>query len=435
MQKPVFDVDHIRILRKKAGLIHPVFGDLSRPDCIVMPEPFFPEGIFNEREFDFIHLTVTNRCNARCEGCINGLFLSYGENSKKKKLFVEMEPERDGEAILRLAKMSKKKNTMLCLYGGEPLLEMDKIERLHKFLVKEKKSTNLYYMVYTNGDMLKTVSLKHRDFLSWVYLFSVSIDGREDQHNRIRRGTSLSKIHEGLEGLKGIRKGDVLMWSTLRDTQSLWDCFEEFMGLRDKGLVEHFFWHWVEIKSPFVDLKRYADTYENELRMVMDTYMKKLSAGELLSIIHINELILYLLTGKKRKTTGCGVEVDRNYDIVGGNIYPCADMPLTEPIGYIRDDGEPVISPYRLSYLTAYKKELGCYECGVHSYCGGRCPVQAMASEAARLIQYCQLMRLHVGTVMEYIPELKTIIEKNEITLQQIYDKSAFFVQFTDVTP
>ena len=271
--------------------------------------------------------------------------------------------------------------------------------------------------------------------MSRIWLYSVSIDGREAQHNSIRLGTDLGKIREGLVRLKEVRQGPVLVWSTLREGQSLLDCFEEFLELKKEGCVEHFFWHWIETREVLSSLGEYAPRYEEELRHIMDLYCDALASGEPLSIVHINELLLYLLTGRTRKTTGCGVEVEGNYDIMGGRIYTCADMPMAEAIGLIREDGTPLLDKGDLSPFISYKADLGCYECGVHAYCGGRCPVQGLLSGAERLIQYCQLMRLHVGCVIEYLPRITEIMAHWDIPLQRIYDESAFFAQFTDVTP
>jgi hypothetical protein len=71
----------------------------------------------------------------------------------------------------------------------------------------------------------------------------------------------------------------------------------------------------------------------------------------------------------------------------------------------------------------------------VHAYCGGRCPVQAVTGSIARLHQYCQLMRLHVSTVNDYLDEIVSALENHAITPQYIYDHSAVYVQFTDGTP
>jgi hypothetical protein len=61
--------------------------------------------------------------------------------------------------------------------------------------------------------------------------------------------------------------------------------------------------------------------------------------------------------------------------------------------------------------------------------------VQAHIGTAERLFQYCQLMRLHCGVVLEATEEISLLMQRKSITLQNLYDESAFFTQFTDVTP
>jgi len=149
----------------------------------------------------------------------------------------------------------------------------------------------------------------------------------------------------------------------------------------------------------------------------------------------LNELVLFLLTGKRRETTGCGVEVQRNLDLTGGKILACSDLGPEWEIGYVEPSGRPHLVHQNYEKLVEYKQLLGCSQCGVHGYCGGRCPVEALHCQPKRLIEYCQLMRLHVGLVQRRITEIKKWIEQKGISLQEIYHRSVFYVQFTDVTP
>ncbi len=88
-----------------------------------------------------------------------------------------------------------------------------------------------------------------------------------------------------------------------------------------------------------------------------------------------------------------------------------------------------------LSQLTSYKEKLGCFSCGVHPYCGGRCPVQGLTAGSQRLSEYCRLMRLHVAVVADYAPAIKSLLEEKHYSLQRVYDECVFVNQFTDVTP
>jgi uncharacterized protein len=432
--KPLYDPLEMKRLRQKGGMVHPRFGDLGRADSVILPESSRLHEDYEETPFRFVHLSVTGRCNARCAGCINAMTLEGVKGSGKETRLPETLPERDAKAVRLLLGSAGGKGAVLCLYGGEPLLAIGKVEELWRQLSLDQ-AFRPRLMLYTNGQLLSEAVASSREVMSRIWLYSVSIDGREAQHNSIRLGTDLGKIRKGLARLKDVRQGPVLMWSTLREGTSLLNRFEEFLELKNEGFVEHFFWHWIETREVLRSLNEYALRYEEELRHVMDVYCEALASGEPLSLVHINELLLYLLAGRARKTTGCGVEVEGNYDIMGGRIYTCADMPMAEAIGLIGEDGTPHLDKGDLSQFISYKDDLGCYECGVHAYCGGRCPVQGLLSGAERLIQYCQLMRLHVACVIDYLPRITGTMALRNIPLQRIYDESAFFAQFTDVTP
>jgi len=435
MIDPVYERSALLALREQSGILHPGFGDLNRSDAVVMPIVPPVSCRFVELRPYCVHLSITGRCNARCEGCVNTSVTFSGEDSLRISKSYDTWPERDARAIVKLLEPLGEQEVVVSFYGGEPLLAPDKVKKVIEALSSQTLPGHCRYMLYTNGQLLDRAIDRYPDLASDIWLWSVSIDGTRAQHNAIRPGTELDIIHRNLLGMQLVRRGEVLMWSTLRESQSLGDCFEEFVFLREQGLAEHFFWHWVETNEPFVAFEDYLKRYETDLTTVMESYTAHLEKGELLSIIHLNELILYLLTSFQRGSSACAVEKQRNFDILGGKVHACADLPPELAIGSIAEDGEPSVDVVDLTSLIGYKRDLGCYECGVHSYCGGRCPVQALTSTAQRLVEYCQLMRLHVGTVMSYLPRIIEQLERNDIALQDIYDRSAFYAQFTDVTP
>ncbi|MFC2164839.1 SPASM domain-containing protein, partial [Acidobacteriota bacterium] len=327
------------------------------------------------------------------------------------------------------------KSITICFYGGEPFLALDKMVRVWELLRTSDNSDRYCFLVFTNGELLIDAFDSYPEFMKDIFTFSVSIDGDESQHNLIRSGTDLKKIIENLEHLKTYYSGNVLFWSTLRENQSLRVCFEEFMRLYEAGLVDHFFWHWAEGKKPFKNLSTYAATYAEELDYIMRVYAENLLDGKLLPITHVNELVLYLLTGKERGHTACGVELAKNYDIVSGHVYPCADLPSEMNIESMDPGGKIELSEQNLKKFTDYKDHLGCFQCGVHPYCGGRCPVQALAGSPERTSQICQLMRLHVGLVKERMDKIIEGLKTHNVSLQHIYRHSAFLAKYTDVVP
>lgn len=421
----------------KSNIIHPSLGDLAEFDAVRMSRaPLIPRAKYRESDRLLFHLTVTGRCYAKCEGCINSaITLGSDDPRNTLEIFEDTNPEHDVILIQNLADRHPNNSITICFYGGEPFLAKDKMVRVWELIRASADSSRYHFLIYTNGEMLIDGFRAYPEFMKDIWIYSVSIDGDETQHNRIRSGTDLKKIIENLEHLRKYYDGNVLFWSTLREDQSLWVCFEEFIRLFDSGLVNHLFWHWAEDKEPFGNLSAYADQYAQDLNRIMRVYATRLQAGELLPIAHVNELVLYLLTGKERGHTACGVELSKNYDIVSGRVYPCADFPAEMSIGSLDSDGNIGLCEENLNKYVSYKEQLGCLRCGVHAYCGGRCPVQAIAGSPERTRQICQLMRLHVGVVREHTESIVRGLKINGIAPQDIYDRSAFLAKYTDVVP
>lgn len=432
--------DHIRnpasLRQRDKGLYHSRFGDLSDPASVTMEQKYSEAFPFANRPVPYIHLSITGRCYARCMGCVNAAITASYPGKRSDIVPIEdTRPDRDAACIAHLIRAQGQGPVVVCFYGGEPLLETEKIAEVCSLLKEAGLPNAISYMLYTNGDLLHKAVQSHPALMRDIWLYAVSIDGCKEQHNRIRLGTNIDRIHQGLASLKTIRTGKVLMWSTLREDQLLLNCFEEFLELHEKGFADQFFWHWVETSEPFNQLEAYAKRYGSDLVAIMDTYTDWLEKGNILPIVHINELVVYLLSGYKRNSSACGVELAKNFDLIDGKIHSCADLPPELAIGTIDDSGLPLIDDHDLSFLIRYKNDLGCYTCKVHDYCGGRCPVQAYSGGTERLGQYCQLMRLHIGCVKEYLARIIAAMDKHAIRLQDLYDTSAFYAQFTDATP
>lgn len=408
-------------------MFHPRYGDLTQSAAVSLLSSTARRIFFKEDRTLIIHLTVTGRCNARCPGCINSTITTNHQVDRDTvHTFEETQPSRDTGIILNISRRFPRRPVSVCFYGGEPFLALEKMTDCWRRLRRSPLSPRLRFMVYTNAGFMDLAIRQEPEFIRDLWLLSVSIDGDHAQHNRSRPGTDLAVIRRNLRLMKEIRRGQVLMWSTLRENQRLAVCQDEFRRLLNRSLVEHWYWHWPETIEPFRDFENYARHYEQDLHRVLQWYTESLAHGRLLSIIHISELIIFLLTGRQRRHTGCAIERFRNYDIVNGRIFSCVDLPAE--LGDLQKNRDP-------EKLISYKSTLDCYRCGIHGYCGGRCPVQGLYGLQERTLQYCQLMRLHVAIVRDYLKPIRAALKKHRFSLQDLYDRSAYLTRFTDVTP
>jgi uncharacterized protein len=283
--------------------------------------------LFKENDDIIVNLTITARCQARCKGCINSYLTFRDDPGRSGDL--ECDPERDSALIVKIAEKYPGKAVTVCFYGGEPFLAPGKMDRVRLLLKDSALKDRVRYMTYTAGELISNSLEKFPELVRGMWLYSVSIDGSARQHELVRPGTSLARTIRSLEDLREAYKGNVLAWSTLREEQSLLDCFRQFISMNRHGLAGHFFWHWADTDEPFDDFRKYSKSYEEELEEIMKQYVSWLSDGEIMPISHISELVLYYIEEKQRGHTACAVELARNYDILGGAVHACADLPAS----------------------------------------------------------------------------------------------------------
>ncbi|MCS7278585.1 MAG: 4Fe-4S cluster-binding domain-containing protein [Thermodesulfobacteriaceae bacterium] len=382
------------------------------------------------------HLTITGKCNAFCEGCINSLI--YGERSSILKDW-EGDPERDFEILNYLLNASSNGSPVyIAFYGGEPLLAFDKIRILTEKIDQRYRNKNFKLVIYTNGMLLDKVLSKDREFFKRIELLIVSIDGRDKQHNLFRKGTKLSKIEKNLELLREEVKTPVLMWSTIREEMSLGDCLFEFLKLFNQGLVDYFYWHLIEKDKPIEKFENFKFSYLSDLRMFFEEFINCLRKGTVLPLLPVCELTYFLAKQIRRGHTACGIEEFRNFDILGGKVIPCVDLGDEFLLGELTKEGfilmDQVEVEKGLRKLVKYKKNFGCERCEAEFYCGGRCPVLIKTS-LERAKQYCELTRSFVDLGREFLPEILKILKQMDLNLTQIYYPYGYLVLLTDVVP
>jgi sulfatase maturation enzyme AslB (radical SAM superfamily) len=216
----------------------------------------------------------------------------YAGDRKDFIPIADTHPERDAACILKLAETTGPGPIVVCFMEANPSWLRKRWTACISLLNQSERGVRFQYMVYTSGELVQPAMADFPELIRNIWLYAVSIDGSRRQHEQCRPGTHLEKIHDSLAALKKVRKGTVLMWSTLREEQSLSDCFDEFVFLNTKGLSDQFFWHWVETGEPFQDFESYLRRYEKELSAILEVYMACLRRGRILPIVHINELSL-----------------------------------------------------------------------------------------------------------------------------------------------
>ena len=129
---------------------------------------------------------VTNRCNLSCSHC---LFASGPDDGAEMKV----------DKILALADEAISMGCKLfALTGGEPFIHRD-IEKIINVLLSHE---GVHVAVLTNGVNIKSVLEKNTQWEFDRFHLQISVDGLEDNHDRIRGAGKFKKLTQTLQWLK-----------------------------------------------------------------------------------------------------------------------------------------------------------------------------------------------------------------------------------------
>lgn len=184
------------------------YGAFARPErslCAVPPPEQMVSHVWNGA-FELI-LIVTENCNLKCSYCA---YASGAYQYNRKPTDRTMSYEQATRAIdwfkesvsTRIAR-NPRKSYGLSFYGGEPLLNIELIDRVLNYV--EQKCKGLFFTVLTtNGVLLNEENVRILEKHS-VHL-AVSIDGPQEEHDRRRvdhgEKGSHSRIFENLSRIK-----------------------------------------------------------------------------------------------------------------------------------------------------------------------------------------------------------------------------------------
>lgn len=127
-------------------------------------------------------LQVTQDCNFRCNYCI---YSDSGKYINRKHSKEKMSFETAKKGIDFVIKHSKDSDCLhFGFYGGEPLLEIDLIEKSLKYITKASEGRAVYFNLTTNGTLLtpKIAEL----FEKYKVNLLISLDGPEHVHDKER---------------------------------------------------------------------------------------------------------------------------------------------------------------------------------------------------------------------------------------------------------
>lgn len=330
-------------------------------------------------------LVVTTNCNLRCHYCILSEKYPY-EKSPGPERMPQGVAFRAIDYYLRMLARIRNRDparaAVISFYGGEPLLNLDVIEKAVEY-VRNLGERNVRYSLSTNGTLL---SQEVADFLvANKFLISVSLDGPKQEHDRNRvndrDGGTFDLVYGNLERFwKRYPKYKELTFlvtydckTNLHELRYFFNSRREFM--RSLWLFTPVSPHFTEYYGQFSDRDRQKFALDfDELKALMQTSCdwNDPLLRHLIGMPYVMLLFRRILLPPARPEfagTGACLPGSKLCVVPDGGIYPCEKVPGLPNIGsiYTGLDYE-TIADLVGSYNSSITGE--CPDCPISRICG-----------------------------------------------------------------
>lgn len=327
-------------------------------------------GTWRDEMAQTVTFIVTEDCNLRCEYC----YISHKEVGKVMSLKVAC----DFIDFLLNMKTVKSPAVILEFIGGEPLLEVDLIDKICDYFKKEayRKQDKWYWnyriSICTNGvnysdENVQRFILKNIGKLS----VSITIDGVKEKHD-------MHRVFPNGKGSYDIIKKNIPLWlnqfpgstKVTFSSEDLQYLKESIIQLWNDGIEE------VAANVVFENVWKENDDkiYEAQLKELADYIIENCLSNSYKCTL-FDDTIGQPYTKEELKNTSCGTGkmLAVNYE---GNIYPCIryyDYSLSNKEGYIIGNIKDGIDQNKLrvfgTLMNKYQSDDECINCEVASGC------------------------------------------------------------------
>lgn len=331
---------------------------------------------------------LTSRCNLNCRYCGG-----FEEG---------LMPERIQFSIEDLKKFVGKAS--IAFYGGEPLLEMEKMKDLIDKIPAE------HFILQTNGILLNRLE---EEYLKRFSTILISFDGRKDLHELYRGG--YDRVLENARNIKDFG-GELIA----RMTASLeTEIYEDVMHILSLNTFTHVHWQIDAIWSDHSveEFEKWVEKYNAGIRNLVKFWISELIAGRIHKLIPFMGVATAMFKGYRHPPCASGFEsfaISTDGKVLACPICPELDWNHLGDIYNGLKKSVEILDP--------------CPKCNYFRFCGGRCLFfnreRLWGDKGFKLV--CSTVKNLVDSLFAY----KEIIEKYKELL--MYPK---FLNTTEIIP
>ncbi len=350
------------------------------------------------------HIILTERCNSHCKYCYEKSLKEFDNGLQEKWEFDLDVPVNSEVEIKKLKKfLEQDENPTLIFYGGEPLLQIEKIKEI-------MNNVNAKFCLQTNGKLLNELP---SEYLNRISKILISIDG-EKERTDFNKGNGTYDLV--LENIKIVRKkgfrGEIVARMTI--AQNFPDVFEQVKYLISLKIFDSV--HW-QIDAGFYKFdfekkkfSEFVEEYNKSISKLINYWIEKMENGEVLKLYPFTAIVNSLLKKEETKLR-CGSGY-ANYTITtNGNLVACPIMGCVKNFycGNLNS---------KISELEQISVGKPCTSCGYFKICGGRCLYSNYAKlwpeDGEKLI--CETIKHLIDELKRVLPLVIKLIKEKKIS-------------------
>ena len=360
----------------------------------------------------FFHLILTSDCNLQCKYCFGESLEDFDYNFGDE-IDVDYNLPRNINYDVELLNnfCGKDSDCVLTFYGGEPLLQADKLREIMN-KVKPK-----HFMIQTNGLLLDKIEPK---YVNRFHTILVSIDGEETLTDYYRGKGTFQKVIDNLKlTKKNGFEGELIARMTVMEQT---DIEKQVKWLLNNEKFSFTSIHW-QLNAGFWgnDFQRRKfeqwtkTSYIPGLKRLAQFWVDKMEKeGVVLKIYPLLGIAESLLNDEKNCLMRCGGGWI-NYAIqTDGYIMPCPTMWGMKKyyLGHIKD-----ANPLQLPKILVNQKP--CVDCTILKVCGGRCLYTNITKRwnDNAYKKVCYTVKQLIETIEAEIPRIQSLISQKKISL------------------
>ncbi len=341
-------------------------------------------------------LNVSHNCNLACEYC----FADGGTYNDERKT---MSYDTAKAAIDMLVEMSgTRRNLEVDFFGGEPMLDFEVVKKtvLYARSIEKERGKNFRFTITTNAYRLNDEDIDF--FNEQMYNVVISIDGRKEVHNRVRKTVggkdSFDDVIKNALRFKERRKGQYYVRGTF--TRYNLDFCSDVLFLNDLGFDQLSIEPVVlKPESPMSireqDLPRVIAEYDK----LAEEYIARRKTDKWFNFFHFMIDIDNAPCAVKR-LKGCGAGGEYVAVAPDGTVYPCHqfDGIKSVALGNVFD-GVNNDELRKKFYYCSVPTKTDCSECWAKYYCSGGCMANSFKFNGDINMPYkpaCELMKKRV---------------------------------------